>query len=51
MESFKETGFHDTMFLVPVTLLAMAIFVYLAARRFPEDARVMERRQAAAPPA
>ena len=45
-ESFKAIGLHDSMFLVPATLLATAVFVYLAARRFPEDAKAMERRLA-----
>lgn len=45
-ESFKAVGLHDSMFLIPVTLLATAVFIYLAARRFPEDMRAMERRLA-----
>lgn len=45
-ESFKAVGLHDSMFLVPATLLATSVFVYLAARRFPEDAKAMEQRLA-----
>ena len=45
-ESFKAVGLHDSMFLIPTTLLATALFVDLAARRFPQDAQAMERRLA-----
>lgn len=45
-ESFKAAGLHGAMILVPVTLFATAIFVALAARGFPDDARAMEQRLA-----
>ena len=49
-ESFKAIGLHDSMFLIPVTLLATAVFIFMAARRFPEDARAMEQRLAEGKP-
>ena len=40
-EEFKAIGLHDAMLLVPITLFATAVFVLLAARTFPADARAM----------
>ncbi len=45
-EAFKAIGLHDAMFLIPVTLLLTAIFVFLASRTFATDARAMQRRLA-----
>jgi MFS family permease len=40
-EEFKAIGLHDAMLLVPVTLFATAVAVFLATRTFPADARAM----------
>ena len=50
-EQFKAVGLHDAMLLVPVSLLATSIAVFLAARTFPADARAMQARMAGTGPA
>jgi MFS family permease len=40
-EEFKALGLHSALFLIPVTLLLTAIFLFLAARTFPADAKAM----------
>jgi hypothetical protein len=40
-EQFKAIGLHDAMALVPAFLLATAIAILFAARRFPLDAKAM----------
>lgn len=47
-DAFRAVGLHDALFLVPVALLLTAVFVFLASRSFPADARRMEERLAAA---
>jgi MFS family permease len=45
-DAFRAVGLHDAMFLIPVTLLLTALFVYLASRSFAADARRMQDRLA-----
>ena len=45
-DAFRAVGLHDALGLVPVSLLLTAVFVYLASRSFPADARRMQRRLA-----
>jgi MFS family permease len=46
-DAFRAVGLHDAMFLIPVTLLLTALFVFLASRSFAADARRMQARLAA----
>jgi MFS family permease len=46
-DAFRAVGLHDAMFLIPVTLLLTALFVFLASRSFAADARRMQDRLAA----
>ncbi|HEX6202200.1 MAG TPA: MFS transporter [Thermoanaerobaculia bacterium] len=45
-DAFRAQGLHDALFLVPVALLLTAVFVFLASRSFPADARRMQERLA-----
>lgn len=45
-DAFRAVGLHDAMFLIPVTLLLTAVFVFLASRSFAADARRMQARLA-----
>lgn len=45
-DAFRAVGLHDAMFLIPVTLLVTAVFVFLASRSFAEDAGRMRGRLA-----
>jgi len=45
-DAFRAVGLHDAMFLIPVTLLLTAVFVFLASRSFAADARRMQGRLA-----
>lgn len=45
-DAFRAVGLHDAMYLVPVTLLLTAVFVFLASRSFAADARRMQERLA-----
>lgn len=47
-DAFRAVGLHDAMFLIPVSLLLTAVFVFLASRSFAADARRMQGRLAAA---
>ncbi|QCI64806.1 spinster family MFS transporter [Phreatobacter stygius] len=40
-EQFKAVGLHGAMSLVPVSLFVTALMMFLAARRFPVDAKAM----------
>lgn len=46
-DAFRAVGLHDAMFLIPVSLLLTAVFVFLASRSFAADARRMQGRLAA----
>lgn len=46
-DAFRAVGLHDAMYLIPVTLLLTAVFVFLASRSFAADARRMQARLAA----
>lgn len=46
-DAFRAVGLHDAMFLIPVSLLLTAVFVFLASRSFAADARRMQARLAA----
>lgn len=50
-EAFKATGLHDAMFLIPVTLLLTAFFIWMASRHFAADARHMQQQLEAGTPA
>lgn len=40
-EEFKAIGLHGAMILVPISLLVTALAAFIAARKFPDDARAM----------
>jgi len=42
-EEFKAAGLHDALYLVPLTLLLTALFIFLASRSFVADARRMSK--------
>ena len=41
-DAFRAVGLHDAMFLIPVSLLLTAVFVFFASRSFDADARRMQ---------
>ena len=43
-ETFKAVGLHDAMFLIPISLLLTAFFIFMASRSFADDARRMHQR-------
>jgi MFS family permease len=45
--AFRAVGLHDAMYLIPLTLLVTAGFVFLASRTFVADAAGMQERLAA----
>jgi MFS family permease len=45
-DAFRAVGLHDAMYLIPVALLATAVFVFLASRSFAADSLAMQRRLA-----
>jgi MFS family permease len=40
-DEFKAIGLHSALVLIPITLFLTSIFLFLAARTFPADARAM----------
>ena len=46
-DTHRATGLYDAMTLVPVALAITALFIWLASRSFPADARAMRASQAA----
>ncbi len=41
-KSFKAIGLHDSMYLIPIAVLLTSLFVFLASRSFPTDAKKMK---------
>lgn len=42
-EQFKAIGLHDSLYLIPVTVLLTSLFVFLASKSFAKDASEMKR--------